>query len=59
MVGRISLLGSATQSGIIKADNGLSVRFDHSAVMAYDVTGLALDQLVSCDIESGSTPKAS
>lgn len=58
MVGRISLLGSATQSGIIKADNGLSVRFDHSAVMAYDVTGLALDQLVSFDIESGSSPKA-
>ena len=35
MIGRISVLGSATLFGIIKADNGLSVRFDHSAVMAY------------------------
>jgi len=58
MVGRISVLGSATQFGLIKADNGLSVRFDHSAVMAYDVTGLALDQLVSFDIENGPSPKA-
>ena len=58
MVGRISVLGSAAQFGVIKADNGLSVRFDHSAVMAYDVTGLALDQLVSFDIENGSSPKA-
>ena len=58
MVGRISALGSATLFGIIKADNGLSVRFDRSQVMAYDVGGLALDQLVSFDIENGATPKA-
>ncbi len=58
MIGRISVLGTATLFGIIKADNGLSVRFDHAAVMAYDVTGLALDQLVSFDIENGSHPKA-
>ena len=58
MVGRISVLGSATLFGIIKADNGLSVRFDHAAVMAYDVSGLALDQLVSFDIENGASPKA-
>ena len=58
MVGRISVLGSATLFGVIKADNGLSVRFDHGAVMAYDVTGLALDQLVSFDIENGPSPRA-
>ncbi|MEO8127652.1 MAG: hypothetical protein ABJF23_27015 [Bryobacteraceae bacterium] len=58
MVGRISALGSATLFGVIKADNGLSVRFDRSEVMAYDATGLALDQLVSFDIDNGPSPKA-
>ena len=58
MVGRISALGSATLFGIIKADNGLSVPFDRSQVMAYDMTGLAVDQLVSFDIENGASPKA-
>jgi hypothetical protein len=58
MIGRINVLGTATLFGIIKADNGLSVRFDHSSVMAYDVTGLALDQLVSFDLENGPSPRA-
>jgi cold shock CspA family protein len=58
MIGRISVLGTPAQFGVIKAENGLCVRFEHSAVMAYDVNGLAIDQLVSFDIENGPNPKA-
>jgi cold shock CspA family protein len=58
MQGRISVLGSAAFFGIIKADNGLSVRFQHSAVAPYDLAGLVVDQRVSFDIENGQNPQA-
>src|ERR1700716_491335 len=58
MIGRISALDAPNLFGVIKAENGLSVRFDHSALMAYDVSGLTLDQLVSFDIETGPNPRA-
>jgi cold shock CspA family protein len=58
MIGRISALDVPNLFGFIKAENGLSVRFEHSALMAYDVTGLTLDQLVSFDVENGPNPKA-
>jgi hypothetical protein len=58
MIGRISSLDIPHLSGVIKAENGLSVRFEHSALMAYDATALTVHQLVSFDIETGAAPRA-
>ena len=58
MIGRICMLDATTMAGFIKMENGLVPRFDYSSVMTYDVTGLALNQLVSFDIENGPAPKA-
>jgi cold shock CspA family protein len=58
MTGRIKSLGDAGTSGFITAENGHSVHFESSAVLAYDVTCLAVGQTVSFELESGSHPKA-
>lgn len=55
MTGRIRVLNNATSSGIITADNGLRVRFELAAVLAYDQNALAVGQHVTFDLNSGQT----
>lgn len=52
------MLSSESGSGLIRAENGLSVSFDLSAVLAYDATSLAIGQLVTFDLDGGHCPKA-
>ena len=52
------MLSSGSGSGLIKAENGLSVSFDSSAVLAYDAASLAIGQLVTFDLERGHCPRA-
>jgi cold shock CspA family protein len=54
MTGKIDKFSSGNASGSIKAENGLNVHFDSSAVLAYDATRLAEGQLVTFELESGS-----
>lgn len=58
MTGRIKILTIGNPSGLIQTENGLSVNFDVSAVLAYDATCLAPGQLVTFDIENPVHPKA-
>lgn len=58
MTGRIKMLSGENASGFIKAENGLSVHFDSSAVLAYDAIRLAVGQLVTFDLEGGNCTKA-
>jgi cold shock CspA family protein len=58
MTGRIKNLNTGNASGFIKAENGSSVRFHSSAVLAYDINSLALGQLVTFDLDGGNYPKA-
>lgn len=58
MTGKIKMLSGENASGFIKAENGLSVHFDSSAVLAYDATRLAVGQLVTFELESGDCSKA-
>ena len=58
MTGRIKILSNGSESGVIKAEDGINVHFDATAVLAYDVTNLAVGQLVSYDLSDGSSPKA-
>jgi cold shock CspA family protein len=44
-------LAAGNGSGFITADNGLSPRFLASSVLAYDVTCLAVGQLVTFDLD--------
>lgn len=56
MTGKITRLG--IDSGFIHAEGGRSVPFDLSAVLTYDVAGLAVDQSVTFDVGRGSHAKA-
>jgi cold shock CspA family protein len=58
MTGRIEIFRNGGTSGVIKAENGLTVPFEASAVMAYDVASLAEGQLVTFELESGRARKA-
>lgn len=58
MTGTIEKLSDGSTSGFIKAENGLSVQFDSSAVLAYDAARLAVGQLVTFDVENGIHPLA-
>lgn len=58
MTGKIEILGDGSTSGVIKAENGLTFHFDSTAVLAYDVAGLAKGQLVTFEPGSGKCPKA-
>ena len=58
MTGRIKSLSDGGMFGHIAAENGLSVHFESSAVLAYDVTCLAVGQMVSFELERGGHPKA-
>jgi cold shock CspA family protein len=58
MTGRIKALGRGNGSGVIRAENGRSVPFDASALLAYDVACLAEGLLVTFDMEGGYGPRA-
>jgi len=58
MTGRIKNLTAGSDSGFIEAENGLRFHFDSCAVLAYDMTYLAVGQLVTFDLEAGGNPKA-
>ena len=58
MTGRIKVLSNGSESGVIKAEDGISVHFDTAAVLAYDVLNLAVGQLVTYDLDDGGVPKA-
>ncbi|MGD0015639.1 MAG: hypothetical protein ABSD56_14655 [Bryobacteraceae bacterium] len=58
MTGRIKSLSASSASGLIAAENGLSVHFQPSAVLAYDITCLAVGQLVTFDLAGGIWPRA-
>jgi cold shock CspA family protein len=58
MTGKIKLLNTENASGCIDAENGLRLHFDSCAVLAYDATYLAVGQLVTFDLEKGSSSKA-
>jgi hypothetical protein len=58
MTGRIKSLGDGGTFGYIAAENGLSFHFESSAVLAYDVTCLAVGQMVSFELERCSHPRA-
>ena len=51
MMGRIKVLNIGNAGGVIKAENGFSINFEVSAVLAYDVACLAVGRLVSFDLE--------
>ncbi len=58
MTGRIKNLNVGSDSGFIEAENGLRFHFESCAVLAYDMTYLAVGQLVTFDLEAGGNPKA-
>ncbi len=59
MTGRIEKLTNDSTSGSIKTEDGSSIHFELSAVFAYDAARLAVDQLVTFDLEDGPRPQAS
>ena len=58
MTGRIKSLSAGNGSGLITGDNGVSAHFLSSAVFEYDVTCLAVGQMVTFDLGSGNLPTA-
>ena len=58
MTGRIKSLSAGHESGFITAESRLSVYFNCSAVLAYDIACLAVGQLVTFDLQDGAWPKA-
>ena len=54
MTGRIKNLSAGSDSGFIEAENGLRFHFDSCAVLAYDMTYLAVGQLVMEDFTVNS-----
>jgi cold shock CspA family protein len=59
MTGTIMTFDDRRASGSISAEDGLRVRFDSSAVLAYDAASLAVGQSVTFDVVRGSNPRAS
>jgi len=58
MIGRIKSLSTGNASGLIEGENGLRFHFDSWSVLAYDVSYLAVGQLVTFDPEVGSDANA-
>jgi hypothetical protein len=58
MTGRIKSLSNGNGSGCITADNGVSAHFLSKSVLEYDVTCLAVGQMVTFDLEIGNLPVA-
>lgn len=59
MTGTIITFDKYRAAGVIGAEDGLHVRFDSSAALAYDATGLAVGQSVTFDLVRGRNPSAS
>ncbi|MCC6587175.1 MAG: hypothetical protein IT168_10825 [Bryobacterales bacterium] len=51
MTGQIKSLSAGNTEGMIKAENGVMVRFSASDVLAYDVNSLAVGQLVTFETD--------
>jgi cold shock CspA family protein len=58
VTGTIKRLDVPAASGIITAEDGLTVGFPLSAVMAYDLPVLAVGQVVSFELEDGRCSRA-
>ena len=58
MRGRIQAWNAGSAEGVIQADNGDSISFEFSAVLAYDVAFLAVGRLVSFDLEGRDGSRA-
>ena len=58
MTGRIKNLTAGSSSGLIEGENGSRFHFDSWSVLAYDVTYLAVGQLVTFDLANGANPNA-
>jgi cold shock CspA family protein len=58
MTGTIKSLDAANASGVIAAADGVSVGFQTSAVLTYDVPALEVGQAVSFDLEHGRRREA-
>ncbi len=58
MNGYIKTLSIGHATGFIAAEDGLTLFFQSSSVMEYDIACLAVGQLVTFDVEGGSFPKA-
>lgn len=58
MNGKITVFSRKGSSGAIQSDEGGRFCFDVAAVLAYDVAGLGVGQVVSFEPDGGSPPKA-
>ena len=58
MTGRIKSLSAGSASGFITAEDGVTVCFHSSEVLAYDVTSLSVGQVVVFDVEGGDCLRA-
>lgn len=58
MTGRIRTLAPSGNSGFIRTENGLDAYFDDCAVMAYDVSALAVGQVVTFDLTDDRSCRA-
>ncbi len=58
MTGRIKSLSPGNGYGLITTDSGIRVRFLASAVLEYDVTCLAVGQMVNFELDVAGVPTA-
>lgn len=58
MTGKIKSLSAGSASGSITAEDGVTVYFHSSGVLAYDIASLSVGQLVAFDVEGGGCPRA-
>jgi len=58
MIGRIKSLSTIRPSGFIRMDSGLIVHFDWSSVRPPGPSGLLTGQLVTFDLDTGTSPAA-
>jgi cold shock CspA family protein len=58
MTGRIKSLSAGSASGFIAAEDGLTVHFRSSEVLAYDLTSLSVGQVVAFDVQGGDCLRA-
>jgi cold shock CspA family protein len=58
MTGKIKSLSSGNATGFISGENGLNAYFESRAMMEYDISALAVGQVVTFDLENGGRPKA-
>ena len=58
MTGRVEVLSTLGMPGFIKSENGISAFFYASQVPSQDAKGLAVGQLVTFEIETGTPPHA-